>query len=639
MYSPDEQMKRLQYNPLPSMLNDDLWRSSDVDLSRFHRKTVYPQPHFPPRPVIPRYTHKLDNCIFTLPPEYRAKEPVYPTPGLRQSRVAYFVQPIDFKLKDIVVRLVGNSKTISMVFPTDLYLTDRAAIYGILDYVDSLNNNFRQPGDYKSNVPDVVCNSQFDGISTVPLTLLPLRLPRLHMDWVITPTAPYWCWTLYTGIGRDDFDPREPDQVLYHHGGAYTNPLCKSMSNVELGHCYLRHLDVTHFRIGTADNQRIRYGKYHGSYPGAWDRDMASDPHDKLAKGFFGKRTTALIQELEHSIDTLSFYSGPIFKQWIDGLCQDFDDDQHADLSSDDSFNTESRYIAQFEEMLKTERVNKHIRIGPVEKELEEQFRKEAKWDYRSQAQDTPISTHPPLSLLDSLSDDQQPDSLEKEIRACSLSDPCRSTKSLPDCASFPSTLALPKGIIKTSTTCSSQNNVFSKKQPSTSKNSLSQELWEATTVKQDTKTPTPSARTVPPSGGNSLSQLDLQQLAPPPPPSDKSKAQQAQDFEEERTNELATALQATQTQENAHAARTSAACYLESLNHTINRSLCETSRSSSPNTTVMSYTHSDHHSSHYTQPEHDFPPTITPDTLLHAAIRAKNAPAVQDAHDPSHRQ
>ena len=629
-------MRRLQFNPLPSMLNDDLWRSSDVDLSRFHRKTTYPQPHFPPKPVIPRYTHKLDNCIFTLPLEYRAREPIYPTPGLRQSRVAYFVQPIDFKLKDIVVRIVGNNKTCSVVFPTDLYLTDRTTIYGLIDYIDSVNNNFRQPGDYKSHVPDIVCNSQFDGISTVPLTLLPLRLPRIHMDWVITPTGPYWCWTLYTGPGKDEFGPHDPAPVLYHHGGAYTNPLCKSMSNAERGHCYLRQLDVIYFRFGTREPQRLKAGQYHGSFPGSWDRDMSSDPNDKLPIGFFGKRTTALIQELEHTVDTLSFYSGPIFHQWIEGLCQDFEDGQHSDPDSDEFFNTESRYIAQFEEMLRTVRISANIRIGAVEKDREEQMKTEAKWNYRSQSQATPTSKIPPLSLLDTNTDFQQPDSLEKEIRACSLSDRTPSSMLLPKCTSFPSKPSLPKGAIN-DTACTTTLSVISPEQPSSSENFTGQTTMtallphKASSLSSQQSTSLPSQHT----GQASLN--------PQPPRSslslpitNLSKAQRAQVSEEQRTDHLAAALQATLPQETAHAARTATASPLEHLNTTVSRFHQADSRSSSPNTTVISYTQSDHHTSHYDQPHQTFSPTITPDTLLYQyrPRHTDSLPAHAHAHD-----
>ena len=201
--------QKLMEMPYPTAIGHDLLEKSKVNVGSFYSKTTYPQPQYPPTGrILPAYKNCLSNCVFQLPEQHQAIAifSEYPVPGQEQSRVSYFVQCLDFKLKDIVVRFVGEKDVTSVTFTADVALTDRSTIYALVEYANKLDHRQREENDFNTNIPTTVIYSHFEGVTTLPITMLPLRLTRLHLDWVITTTNTYWCWTLKTGKGHCEYD-------------------------------------------------------------------------------------------------------------------------------------------------------------------------------------------------------------------------------------------------------------------------------------------------------------------------------------------------------------------------------------------------------------------------------------------------
>ena len=123
---PTRDYQKIMEMPYPTSIGHDLLEKSKVNVGSFHAKTTYPQPQYPPTGrILPAYTNCLSNCIFQLPEPHQAIFSEYPVPGQEQSRVSYFVQCLDFKLKDIVVRFVGEKDVTSVTFPANVALTDQ----------------------------------------------------------------------------------------------------------------------------------------------------------------------------------------------------------------------------------------------------------------------------------------------------------------------------------------------------------------------------------------------------------------------------------------------------------------------------------------------------------------------------------
>ena len=190
--------------------------------------------HFTPKPHIPNHNiHQQEEssrltptALATASSSYQNNIRLYfrkyPVPGQEQSRVSYFVQCLDFKLKDIVVRFVGEKDVTSVTFPANVALTDRSTIYALVEYADKLDQRQRSEIDFNTNIPTTIIYSHFEGVTTLPITMLPLRLTKIRLDRVITTTNTYWCWTLRTGKGHYEYEYPSPPKIPYHPKGAHT---------------------------------------------------------------------------------------------------------------------------------------------------------------------------------------------------------------------------------------------------------------------------------------------------------------------------------------------------------------------------------------------------------------------------------